>query len=216
MTTQRALLALALLAGTVAGAIYYFATQRVAVVFATEHLSPGRPISYDDLEVRWLPADAVPADALSDSTSAIGLFPRGPVWPGQIVLGGSLTRTTATFESGLVPPTGYRAVAVPVAAHQALGGAIAPGARVDVIAVPLPGRGAPEGIAELLTEAALVIDVRGEHGGTIGPVEESRSAISARERIGSVVIAVGASEELLIAERIATSSFVLVLVPPLP
>lgn len=216
MTTQRVLLAIALLAGVVAGAIYYSATQRVAVIFAAEHLSPGRPIDHDDLEVRWLPADAVPTDALSDSNSAIGLFPRGPVWPGQIVLGGSLMRTTATFESGLVPPTGYRAIAVPVAAHQALGGAVVPGARVDVIAVPLPGAGASEGLAELLAEAALVIDVRGEHGGSVNGDEPSRSATAARERIGSVVIAVGASEELLIAERVPTRSFVLVLVPPLP
>jgi Flp pilus assembly protein CpaB len=120
------------------------------------------------------------------------------------------------FESGLVPPTGYRAVAIPVAPHQALGGAIAPGARVDVIAVPLPGREQDEGIAELLTEAALVIDVRGEHGGPIASDDTVGPAVAPRERLGSVVIAVGASEELMIAERIARSSFVLVLVPPLP
>lgn len=216
MTTQRALLALAILAGAVSGAIYYSASQRVGVVFASTHLSPGRPIAESDIEVRWLPADAVPAGALTDTFAAIGHFPRGPLWPGQVLLAGSLARTTATFESGLVPPTGYRAVAIPVAAHQALGGAIAPGARVDVIAIPLPGRQQEEGLAELLTEAALVIDVRGEHGGPMAPGDTAGSAIAVRERLGSVVIAVGPSEELMIAERIARSSFVLVLVPPLP
>lgn len=216
MSTQRALLALAIAAGAVSGAIYYSSTQRVQVLFAATHLSPGRPIAQDDLEVRWLPADAVPADALTQADPAIGRYPRGPIWPGQILIAGSLMRATATFESGLVPPTGYRAVAVPVAAHQALGGAIAPGARVDVISVPLPGRDVSEGLAELLTEAALVLDVRGEFGGAIRAEEPSASQVAARERLGSVVIAVGASEELLIAERIATSLFVLVLVPPLP
>ncbi len=216
MTTQRALLALAIVAGAVSGAIYYSASERVGVLFATTHLSPGRPIAEGDVEFRWLPADAVPPDALTDTVAAIGRFPRGPIWPGQLLLAAALARTSATFESGLVPPTGYRAVAIPVAAHQALGGAIAPGARVDVIAVPLPGRDQTDGLAELLTEAALVIDVRGEHGGPIGRDDPSTSTIAARERLGSVVIAVGPSEEMMIAERIASRSFVLVLVPPLP
>lgn len=216
MTTQRALLVLAILAGAVSGAIYYSASERVGVVFAVNHLSPGRPIAESDVEIRWLPADAVPADALTDTVAAIGRFPRGPLWPGQVLLAGSLARSTATFESGLVPPTGYRALAIPVAAHQALGGAIAPGARVDVIAVPLPGREQDAGLAELLTEAALVIDVRGEHGGPITRDDPAGSAVAPRERLGSVVIAVGPSEELMIAERIARSSFVLVLVPPFP
>lgn len=216
MTTQRALLVLAIVAGAVSGAIYYAATQRTPVLFVAQHVSPGRAIDHEDVEMRWLPADAVPADALADTGAAVGRFPRGPMWPGQILLAGALARTSATFESGLIPPTGYRAVAVPVSAHQALGGAIAPGARVDVIAIPLPGRDQAEVLAELLTEAALVIDVRGEHGGPIGQEDPSSQVIGAPERLGSVVIAVAPSEELMIAERIATSSFVLVLVPPIP
>lgn len=215
MTTQRALLVLAMVAGAVSGAIYYSASQRVGVLFAAVHLSPGQPIAERDIEMRWLPTDAVPANALTEPAAAIGRFPRAPLWPGQVLMASSLALTTATFESGLIPPTGYRAVAIPVAAHQALGGAIAPGARVDVIAVPLPGRDQAERLAELLTEAALVIDVRGEHGGPIRRMGPS-TAIVVPERLGSVVIAVGRSEELMIAERIATSSFVLVLVPPLP
>jgi Flp pilus assembly protein CpaB len=216
VTAQRGLLALAIVAGAVSGAIYYSASQRVGVLFAAVHLTPGRPIAASDIEMRWLPTDALPADTLTDPASAIGRFPRAPLWPGQVLIAGSLARTTATFESGLTPPTGYRAVSIPVSAHQALGGAIAPGARVDVIAVPLPGRDRSERLAELLTEAAFVIDVRGEHGGPIRRADPSSAEIAVPERLGSVVIAVGISEELMIAERIATSSFVLVLVPPLP
>lgn len=212
MTSQRALLALALVAGLLSGALYYAGAQRTAVVVAAQQLSPGRAIGPNDVEIRWLPSDALPAGALSDASAVIGLYPRAAVWPGQILLGEALALTTATFESGLVPPTGYRAVAIPVTAPQALGGAIRPGARVDVISVPLAGRGA-EGVgAELLTEAALVIDVRGEHGGPFVS-EQTANGLVVRERLGSVVIALGPSEELLIAERIATSSFVLVLVP---
>lgn len=216
MTTQRALLALSLLAGLVAGSLYFVGSQRVGVVVAAQYLSPGRAIGPSDLETRWLPADVVPAGAITDTAAALGRYPRGPMWPGQLVLAGTVAPTNAAFDSGLIPPTGYRAIAIPVAAQQALGGAIAPGARVDVIAVPVQGR-SPDGQGtELLIEAALVIDVRGEHG---GPFERERPVspgLATRERLGSVVIAIGPSQELLVADRIATSSFVLVLVPERP
>lgn len=216
MRTRRALLALSLIAGLVAGSLYFVGSHRIGVIVAAQHLSPGRAIGPNDLEMRWLPADAIPTGAITDTATALGRYPRAPMWPGQLVLAGTIAPTNAIFDSGLTPPTGYRAVAIPVAAEHALGGAIAPGARVDVIAIPAVGR-APEGQAtELLVEAALVIDVRGEQG---GPFERERPAspgIATRERLGSVVIAVGPSQELIVADRIATSSFVLVLVPERP
>lgn len=214
MTTQRAFLIVAVVAGLIAGALYHLATQRTAVVVAVEHLVPGRPIGPSDVDVRWLPPDAVPAGAVTEPGSAVGRFARGPMWPGQLLLETMLAPSSATFDSGLRPPTGYRAIAIPVAAHLALGGAIAPGARVDVIAVR---DAAVDGSvsAELVTEAALVIDIRGEHGGGLWP-RRSPDGIEPRERLGSVVVAVGSSDGLLIAERIPGSTFVLVLVPPIP
>jgi pilus assembly protein CpaB len=216
MTTRRALLALSLITGIVAGALYLVGTHRTPVIVAAQHLSPGRAIGPNDVEMRWLPADAIPAGAITDTATALGRYPRAPMWPGQLVLAGTIAPTNAIFDSGLTPPTGYRAVAIPVAAEQALGGAIAPGARVDVIAIPAVGR-APDGQAtELLVEAALVIDVRGDQGGPFERERPASSGIATRERLGSVVIAVGPSDELIIADRIATSSFVLVLVPERP
>jgi len=216
VTTQRALLALSLVAGLIAGSLYLVGAQRVGVVVAAQYLSPGRAIGSADLDTKWLPADAIPAGTITDAAAALGRYPRGPIWPGQLLLASTIAPTNAAFDSGLIPPTGYRAVAIPVTAQEALGGAIAPGARVDVIAIPAAGRAADGQATELLIEAALVIDVRGEHG---GPFERERPAaqgLATRERLGSVVIAVGPTQELLVADRIATSSFVLVLVPERP
>ena len=134
-----------------------------------------------------------------------------PIFPySGLVLETSLADAAALFGSGLRPPTGMRAMAVPVNAASALGGAIAPGHRVDVIAIPLPGKAPAGRPVELVASRAVVLDVRSETGRAL-VTDPVRSA--AFDRIGSIVIAVAASDELRLAERIPTSTFVVVLVP---
>src|SRR5207245_7571175 len=101
-----------------------------------------------------------------------------------------------------------RAVAIPVVAVSAVGGAIAPGARVDVIAVPLIGRAPAGRTVELLAADALVLDVRSESGAPYQP--RRPDATASVDRIGSVIIAIAPSDEIRFADRIATSTFVLV------
>jgi len=210
---RRALVALAVAAGLVAGGLFYAGAQRVSAIVAAADLPPGRALAPGDLEVRELPPDALPAGVIGSPSAAVGSYLRLPLQKGQLVLASALASSSGAFDSGIVPPTGYSAIAIPVEAAQAVGGAVVPGARVNVIAVPVAGRAPPELTTELLVAAALVVDVRGEQG---GPFERRTSARTqagvARERLGSVVIAVGPSQELAIAERIPTSTFVLVLV----
>src|SRR4029077_10995164 len=142
---QRALLVLAVLAGAVAGTLYYVGAQRSSVVVAARDVDATRPLVVDDLAIVSIPADAMPAGALVDATAAVGKVPRAPLWRGQIVLDPALSDDAASFHTGLVLPAGMRAVALPVSsAAQAVGGSVVPGARVDVIAVPVAGR-APAG-----------------------------------------------------------------------
>jgi Flp pilus assembly protein CpaB len=215
--TQRALIVLALAAGVVAAVLYWSATQRVLVIVAATDLAPGRAISAADIEGRALPPDAVPPGAITDGAAALGRYPRAPVWKGQLVLASALAASPAAFDAGIALPTGYRAVAIPVSASQAVGGAILPGARVDVIAVPVQGRAPTSRATELVASAALVVDVRGEQG---GPFERhgaaKQPATTIRDRLGSVVIAVGPAAEMLVADRIATSTFVIALVHDRP
>lgn len=217
MTAQRALVALAVAAGLVAGLLYYAGARRAGVLVAAVDLVPGRAIVESDLETRALPLDALPAGALTAVASAVGRFPRAPLWKGQLVLASALSATPAAFDSGIALPTGYRAVAIPVGPAHAVGGAIIPGSRVDVIAVPIPGRAPAGRVTELIAPGALVVDVRGEHGGPFDSHPAARQqATAVRDRLGSVVIAVGPTAEMWIAERIATSTFVLALVDDLP
>lgn len=214
MSQQRGLVALAVAAGLIAGVLYWIGTQRVTVVVAAADLAAARALTLADLDTREVPPDARPPGALSDPASAAGRFMRGPLWKGQVILADALSDSPAAFDGVFTIPTGYRAVAVPVDAAHALGGAVVPGSRVDVISVPVQGRAQAGGVTELLAPAVLVIDIRGEQG---GPFERrpaaSRTATAVRERIGSVIVAVGPAAELRIADRMGSSTFVLALVP---
>jgi pilus assembly protein CpaB len=208
---------LAVAAGLVAGILYHAGAQRASVVVAAVDLAPGRAIVEADLELRSLPPDALPAAAVTDLASAVGRFTRSPLSRGQLVMTSSLASSPASFDTGVVVPTGYRAVAIPVNAGQALGGAVIPGSRVDVIAVPVQGRAPAGRTTELVAPAALVVDVRGEQGGAFERDRgTSTRSTTIRDRLGSVVVAVGPAAEMWIADRIATSTFVLALVHDRP
>ena len=58
-----------------------------------------------------------------------------------------------------------------------------------------------------------VLDVRGENGGPFVPAGVSRAAAATIDRLGSVVVALAPIDELRVADRIATSTFVLVFIP---
>jgi Flp pilus assembly protein CpaB len=198
---------LALIAGCIAGALYYIGAQRVVMIVAAQDVAVIRPLTARDLEVRSVPPDALPTGAISSVEEAIGRVPTAPLWQGQPLVFQALADDAAVFHTGLTLRPGERAVAIPVVAVGAVGGAIAPGARVDVLAVPLIGRAPAGRTVELLAADALVLDVRSESGAPYLP--RRQDAALAIDRIGSVIIAISPSDEIRFADRIATSTFVL-------
>jgi Flp pilus assembly protein CpaB len=206
---QRALVVLALVSGTLAGALYYVGAQRALIVVAARDLDATRPLTIEDLATASLPPDAVPAGVIADVAAAVGKVPRAPLWRGQLVMVSALAEGAASFHTGLALPSGMRAVALPVSAAQAVGGALTPGARIDVLAVPLAGRAPAGRTTELLAQAALVLDVRAETGAPYGAATSKSPMTGMADRIGSVVIAIDAADEIRFADRIATSTFVL-------
>jgi pilus assembly protein CpaB len=208
---RRWLIALAVAAGCLASGLYVLATQRADVVVVSRDVELPRPLTRDDVEVRTVSAELAPPEAAQRIEDVIGLVPRMPLIRGQIILSRALASELADFRSGLALATGLRAIAIPVSAVNAIGGAIVPGSRVDVLAVPVLGRAPGGRTAELLAAAATVLDVRGESGAAFVS-REPRSGVVATERVASVVIAIAAAEEVRFADRIATSTFVLALV----
>jgi Flp pilus assembly protein CpaB len=211
MIARHWLIALAVAAGCLASGLYLFATQRADVVVVSRDIEVPRALTRDDLEVRAVSAALAPPDAVQRIEDVVGLVPRAPLVRGQIVFTRAVASELADFRSGLTLGAGLRAVAIPVSAVSAIGGAIVPGSRVDVLAVPVLGRAPAGRSAELLVAAATVLDVRGESGAAF-VTREPRSSVVASERIAAVVIAIAAAEELRFADRIATSTFVLALV----
>ncbi len=211
MIARHWLVALAVAAGCLASGLYLFATQRADVVVVSRDVEVPRPLTRDDLEIRTVSAELAPPEAAQRIEDVVGLVPRMPLVRGQIILSRALASELADFRSGLALATGLRAIAIPVSAVNAIGGAIVPGARVDVLAVPVLGRAPAGRTAELLAAAATVLDVRGESGAAFVS-REARSSVVATERVASVVIAIAAAEEVRFADRIATSTFVLALV----
>lgn len=207
MSRRRLTLAAAVLAGILAGVLYYASAQRVPVVVAARDLDTTVALLESDLVTRSFPADAVPGGALRATGTAVGRFLRSPLAAGQLILARSLADDAAVFAAGVEPPTGMRAIALPVTAATALGGALAPGLRVDVIAVPIAGKAPPTRGVELIASRAMVLDVRSEGGHAVGA--DPRRL----DRLGSIVIAIAPSDELRVAERITTSTFVIAFAP---
>jgi pilus assembly protein CpaB len=207
LIARKSLLILAVVAGVVAGALYFVGARRVDLVVAAHDVAVIRPLTAQDLEVRSVPPDALPTGALSSVDDVIGRFPLTPLWQGQALIIHALADDAAVFHTGLTLRPGERAIAIPVVAVSAVGGAISPGARIDVLAVPLIGRAPAGRTVELLAADALVLDVRAESGAPY--VSRPRDAALAAERIGSVIIAISPGDEIRFADRIATSTFVL-------
>ena len=209
MTLRHWFIVIALGSGVLAAALYYGATQRAAVVTVARDIDVPRPLSREDLELRAVSADLVPAEAIATIDDAIGLVPRTPLLRGQIVIARGLAAELTDLRGGLALNLAQRAVALPVTAMNAVGGAVVPGSRVDVLSVPIIGRAPAGRTVELLAAAALVLDVRGESGAAFSP-RDTKTTLSA-DRIASVVVAIPAADEMRFADRIATSTFVLAL-----
>lgn len=209
MIPRRWLVALAVASGLVSGVVYEVSMQREDVVIVARDVDVPRPLVESDVEVRSVSVGVVPDDAVRRREDVVGLTPRAPLLRGQIVVARAVSDELAVFSSGLTVPPGFHAVAIPVSAVNAVGGAIAPGARVDVLAIPILGRAPAGRTAELLASAAIVLDVRGESGAAFLRRDATATVVS--DRIASVVIAIAPVDQIRVADRIATSTFVLAL-----
>jgi Flp pilus assembly protein CpaB len=200
----------------IAGFIYYGQTQEASAVVAGRDLTVGERITAADLDLKRVPVAAVPAGAISAPDQAIGQFVAFPVMAGQYLTPRHLVRdpTGASLTGGLPVPPGDRIVSLPATPASALGGALAPGDLVDVIAVPDPGKGAagpgldPAGNT-VLGQRVLVVGVRSDQG---APLQPDAGTSTANTRLGSVLLAIADSDEQKYAAAIASDSFVLALV----
>jgi Flp pilus assembly protein CpaB len=127
-----------LVASVVAAGAYYAAQPRVELVRAKTDIPVLTLITSDMVElVRVSPLDA-PANTARTLGGVVGRYAALPILAGQDVDARAVEAMPGSRAFGFGAPLapGQVAFALPVEASQAVGGALSPGARVDIVAVP--------------------------------------------------------------------------------
>ena len=218
-TNRGAYVAIFVVASLVAAGVYYLAQPRADVVRARADIAVLTLVSADMVEVvRVSPGDRSD-DAATSIADVVGQYAAMPILAGQFVDRRALESTPGgqVFGFGAPLPPDHVAFAIAVEPAQAVGGALTPGAIIDVIAVPnalktLPAdiEAAPE--AMVLGEDLVVLALRSVDGRPLtDPATSTQSATSLPPRLGSVVVAVPAAELPDFASASLTSTMYLAL-----
>jgi Flp pilus assembly protein CpaB len=141
----------------VAAGVFWFAQPRAEAVRARTDIAVLTAITADMVELVQVPPAARPADAATSLEAVVGQYAAAPIPAGQYLDTRSLEATPGqrTFGFGAALPPGHVAFALPVEPGRALGGALATGALVDIVAVPNALRQAT-GPSEKQPEAAVL------------------------------------------------------------
>jgi Flp pilus assembly protein CpaB len=212
--------AIFLVAALGASALVYFAQPRNGIVRAKVDIAVLTPITAEMVEVVSVsPADA-PANAARSLDAVVGRYASVRVLAGQDVDVRVLEANPGQRAFGFGAPleVGQVAFALPVEPGQAVGGALAAGARVDVVAVPNSLKtqvsGADSPSAVVLGQGLVVLTIRTPEGRQLTDVPDAaRGGVVIPPKLGSVVVAIPAARLVDFAEAALSSTFYLALSP---
>ena len=213
-------LAFFLVAALGASALVYFAQPRNGIVRAKTDIAVLTPITADMVQIVSVsPADA-PANAARSLDAVVGRYTSVPILAGQDVDVRVLETNPGQLAFGFEAPlqAGQVAFAIPVEPGQAVGGALVPGAHVDVVAVPnalktqVSGANSPSAV--VLGQGLVVLTLRTPEGRQLSddPTSDSTRVIIP-PKLGSVVVAIPAARLPEFAEAALSSTFYLALSP---
>ena len=218
---RAAYIAIFVAASLVAAGVYWFAQPRAEAVRARADVPVLTQITADMVELVQVPPAARPADAATSLDAVVGQYAAAPILAGQYLDTRALEATPGqrTFGFGAALPPGHVAFALPVEPAQALGGALTPGASVEVVAVPnalrqatAPSEDQPEAV--VLGEGVVVLALRTGEGQALTEVEaDSTRTTALPPRLASVVVAIPADELPDYATAVLTSTIYLALSP---
>ena len=130
--------------------------QRTTVVVARHEIPPHATVTTADVELRDLPAEAVLASSLRSTESAVGLVTTQRIAEGQQLLTGQFVPEAPGGTLALLIPEGLRAISIAISDAIAAGGLVAPGDRVDVVAVFDETRAGRSGSALVVDDVAVL------------------------------------------------------------
>ncbi len=150
-------LAIFVVASLVAAGAYWLAQPRTEVVRATVDIPVLTQVTADMVELVRVSPVGVPPNAARSLDAVVGQYASLPILAGQDVDTRALEAIPGSQAFGFGAPLapGEVAFALPVTAEQAVGGALTPGAHVDVIAVPNDAKQA--GVASGAAPATLTL-----------------------------------------------------------
>lgn len=209
-----------LIAALGASALVYFAQPRNGIVRAKVDIAVLTPITAEMVElISVSPADAPPNSART-LDAVVGRYASVAILSGQDVDVRILETNPGQLAFGFGAPleVGQVAFALPVEPAQAVGGALAPGARVDVVAVPnalktqLSGADSPSAV--ILGQGLVVLTIRTPEGEPLTDAPDAgRGAVVIPPKLGSVVVAIPEARLAEFAEAALSSTFYLALSP---
>ncbi|HBY95172.1 MAG: Flp pilus assembly protein CpaB [Ardenticatenaceae bacterium] len=142
------------------------------VVVAYQPIEPYQPILADAIGIREWPADTLPPDVVTDTTTVAGKLSSTRVYPGQIILQSMLIdkeleekRLGLGSDPAYIIPKGFVAVSLPIDDVSGVGGAIRDGDRADVMAsfqlskLSNIGPTGEEVVTQLVAQNVLVLKV---------------------------------------------------------
>lgn len=213
-------LAFFLVAALGASALVYLAQPRNGIVRATTDIAVLTPITAEMLQIVSVSPAEAPANAARSLDAVVGRYTSVPILAGQDVDVRVLETNPGQLAFGFGAPLepGQVAFAIPVEPGQAVGGALVPGARVDVVAVPnalktqVSGADAPSAI--VLGQGLVVLTIRTPEGRQLSDEPTSEGArVIIPPKLGSVVVAIPAARLPEFAEAALSSTFYLALSP---
>jgi Flp pilus assembly protein CpaB len=149
---------------------------------------------------------------------SVGAVEVVPVAPGDVPAKAELMpwTTAVGFRAALGP--GEVAFAIPVDPSQAVGGALAPGARVSVVAVANVSKtedeASPASTSTILGTNLKILALRTSDGQPLIPAEAAPGGAAVPPRLGIVVVAIPAGRLESFASAMGTSTFYLALSEP--
>lgn len=184
-------------ASLVAAGAYWLAQPRTEIVRATVDIPVFTQVTGDMIEVVRVSPAGAPPNAAHSIEAVIGRYAAMPILAGQDVDVRALEDVPGSQAFGFGAPLalGQVAFALPVSPEQAVGGALAPGARVDVIAVPdlpLPGTAAATDVTEpiVLGQGLMVLALRSTEGTDLTVIAGDDGAPAIAPKLGSIVVAI--------------------------
>jgi Flp pilus assembly protein CpaB len=167
------------------------------------------------VEVVQVSPASVPANAARHIYAVVGRYASVRILAGQDVDLRVLEASPGqrTFGFGAPLESGQVAFALPVKPGQAVGGALVPGARVDIVAVPNAlktqvSAGTDSSKAVVLGQGLVVLTMRTPEGEqlTEAPAVD-RASVLIRPKLGSMVVAIPAARLAEFAEAALSSTF---------